>query len=138
MSRAEWEAARNEAVKAQEPARVTSAGVQAEGNSSSSTPSAQQAPSGQSGGDRQSFDKIAQIRQRYPRAYMPWTEIEDRRLLELFEDGATIPEIARGQVPPRGVTPDRRYGRQALASVTSLRRTPITAGAFSHRSWLSS
>lgn len=40
-------------------------------------------------------ERIARMRQTHPRAYAPWTEEEDARLLFRFNEGLSVAEIAR-------------------------------------------
>lgn len=35
-------------------------------------------------------DKVARMREQYPNAYRPWTEADDKRLVQLFGDGSDI------------------------------------------------
>lgn len=35
-------------------------------------------------------DKVARMRQKYPNAYMPWTEADDTKLVALFADGSEV------------------------------------------------
>lgn len=40
-------------------------------------------------------DKLAKMRQDYPNAYKPWKESEDRKLVQQFSDGKTIPQLSK-------------------------------------------
>ena len=40
-------------------------------------------------------DKLAKMRQQYPNAYTPWTEKQDKKLVEMFSSGKTITAISK-------------------------------------------
>lgn len=47
-------------------------------------------------------ERIARVRQRHPRAFVPWTEDEDARLTLRWQEGASIAELTRALERPRG------------------------------------
>ncbi len=59
---------------------------------------------------------LAAIRRKYPNAYQPWTAVGDRQLMERFQNGSTVTELAselgrgRGAIRSRltklGIDPD--------------------------------
>jgi ATP-dependent DNA helicase PIF1 len=40
-------------------------------------------------------DKLQSMREKYPNAYKPWTEKQDKKLIELFSEGKTISELSK-------------------------------------------
>lgn len=44
---------------------------------------------------RGQFISMEKLREKYPRAYMEWSDREDQRLAEMFQKGAGIVDIAR-------------------------------------------
>lgn len=47
-------------------------------------------------------ERIARIRQRHPRAFLPWSEEEDARLALRWQEGASVAELMRALARPRG------------------------------------
>jgi len=92
MSQAEWKSAREKAAK---PLVSDDRFARSSDADKAAAPTGvKPAPNLSVNPDGQSLAAIAEIRKKYARAYMPWTELEDQKLLELYEDGVTIMEIA--------------------------------------------
>jgi DNA-binding CsgD family transcriptional regulator len=48
------------------------------------------------------IENLTQVRRDYPHAYMPWTEEEEKQLVELFREGKSLAQIARIHKRKRG------------------------------------
>jgi len=47
-------------------------------------------------------ERIARVRERHPRAFLPWDEEEDARLALRWREGTTIADLSRATGRPRG------------------------------------
>lgn len=47
-------------------------------------------------------ERVARVRRTHPRAFEPWTEDEDARLLRRFDEGARVADLARELGRPPG------------------------------------
>ncbi|MBM7788645.1 hypothetical protein [Tenggerimyces flavus] len=69
---------------------------------------------------------LASIRRKYPNAYQPWTAVADRQLMEKYQNGTTVAELAdhfgrhrnaiRTRLTKLGIDPDGPRGPGVVAN----------------------